>query len=233
LRQDWEKLRGQVGSVTASEEAGIESLQVYVALKEVVSELGLSAVAAGCYPHLMGKVCLAASLLGEQGIPVACEGDLNGALGMMILSRLSCQPVHNTDLLDPLLDENSIVFSHCGSGGFSLAGQPEEITLGPVRLMNCGLCCLFTAKPGPVTLLNLVPALGGYRMAVLHGQALETGMVFPGNPLRVRFEISVRDIIQWIGREGLGHHWMAAYGDWRPSLGTLANLTGLEWLSLD
>lgn len=226
----WEQIKSQVGQVTATDEAGAESLQVYLALKETTLELGLSAVAVGCYPHLMGKVCLAASLLGEEGVPVACEGDVNGALGMLLLTQLTGQPVHNTDLLDPIPDENAIVFTHCGSGGFSLASSRADITLAPVRLMNCGVCCLFTARPGPVTLLNIVPTLSGYRLGVLYGVAVETDMVFPGNPLRVRFERDYHDILAWIADAGLGHHWMAAYGDLRRPLADFARLVGCELL---
>ena len=168
---DWQVLGRQVGRVTAATDAGIESLQVAQALRATVAELGLAAVSVGCYPHLMGKVCLAASLLGEEGVPVACEGDVNAALGMLLLTRLTGQPVHNTDLLDPIPAENAIVFSHCGSGGFSLAESAAEITLGPVRLMERGLCCLFPARPGPVTLLNIVPSLG----RLSHGRAVRRG----------------------------------------------------------
>ncbi len=228
----WQELKTEVGRVTTTDDAGIESMQVYTALKETVQELGLSAVAVGCYPHLMGKVCLAASLLGEDGVPMACEGDVNGALGMLILTRLTGEPIHNTDLLDPIPADNAIVFSHCGSGGFSLAPSLVGITLAPVRLMNSGLCAVFTARPGPVTLINIVAGLGRYRMAALFGEAIETEMVFPGNPLRVRFRTDYRRILSWIAEEGLGHHWMATYGDVRTELGHLAAMTGCEWLSL-
>ena len=229
---EWRKVTGQVGRVTSTTAAGIESMQVHRAMVETIEESGLSAVAVGCYPHLMGKVCLAASLLGEAGIPIACEGDVNGALGMLMLTQLTGEPVHNTDLLDPIAEENAIVFSHCGSGGFSLAPSAGEITLGPVRLMHQGVCCLFVARPGPVTLLNTVPTVGGYRMGALFGEAVETDMVFPGNPLRVRFATDYRNILAWVAAEGLGHHWMAAYGDLRRPLSDFARMVGCDWVSL-
>ena len=230
VREGWQQLKRRVGQVCSADESGIASMRVYEAMRGVIAEAGLSAVAIGCYPHLMGRVCLAASLLAEEGIPIACEGDINGAVGMLILTHLTGQPVHNTDLLDPVAADNAIVFSHCGSGGFSLATAPAQITLAPVRLMNSGLCCLFTARPGPVTLLNIVPTLGGYRLAVLYGEAMATGMVFPGNPLKVRFRSPYPDILAWIAQEGLGHHWMGAYGDLREELSHLARLLGCEWL---
>ncbi len=234
-----EKLHAGVGQVAAAPDAVVESLQVAAALREVVQEEGLAAVAVGCYPHLMGKVCLAASLLAEEGVPVACEGDVNGALGMLILSRLCGGAVHNTDLLDPIpageqanVARCDIVFSHCGSGGFSLAADRTQIRLAPVRLMNQGCCCLFPARPGRVTLLNLVPTLPGYRMGVLYGEAVEAEMVFPGNPLRVRFDVALQALLGWIAQQGLGHHWMAAYGDWRAELRHLCALTGCEYLTV-
>lgn len=226
VKEQWEKIKEQVGNVTCSNEDGLFSLRVYAVLNNLVEEQMLNALAVGCYPHLMGKVCLAASLLGEEGIPVACEGDVNGALGMLMLTWLSGEPTHNTDLLNPILEDNTIVFSHCGSGGFSLAQAVSEVTLAPVRLMDEGLCCLFTARPGPVTLVNIIPTMESYQIGVMFGEALKTEMVFPGNPLRVRFDSDIKNIFSWIADEGLGHHWMAAYGDLTEELTDFANMVG-------
>jgi L-fucose isomerase-like protein len=232
VQKRWEAIKERVGGVKCSDGDGLESLRVYDFMKAFIEEKILNAVAVGCYPHLMGKVCLAASLLGDEGIPVACEGDVNGAMAMMILSWLSSEPTHNTDLLNPIPEDNAIVFSHCGSGGFSLAKDDSEITLAPVRLMDRGLCCLFTAKPGPVTLVNIVPTMDNYEIGVMEGMALETDMVFPGNPLKVRFELDYREVLSWIGDEGLGHHWMAAYGSFQQELADLADVVGCKFRSI-
>jgi len=229
--QRWTEIRKQVGKVICSDEDGIYSLKVYSALKSIIDDKMLNAIAIGCYPNLMGKVCLSASLLGEEGIPIACEGDVNGALGMIILALLSSEPIHNTDLLNPVPEDNAIVFSHCGSGGFSLAGCNDDITLAPVRLMDSGLCCMFTARPGDVTLLNIIPTSGGYKMAVIEGKAIETDMVFPGNPLKVQFKSNYRHILSWIAEEGLGHHWMAGYGLFEREIDELAKMIGCEIVS--
>ncbi len=229
VRDQWEDLKRRVGKVSCGDEAGVESLKFHQALSALVAEKMLDAVAVGCYPHLMGKVCLAASLLGEEGVPLSCEGDVNGALGMLMLTLLSGSPAHNTDLLDPIPDDNAIVFSHCGSGAFSLAEDSSQITLASVRLMDQGLCCLFPARPGSVTLINIVPTLGGYKVGVLFGEAIRTGMVFPGNPLKVRFDSDYREVLSWVAKEGLGHHWMAVYGDFREHLADLVGMVGCEW----
>ncbi len=63
--------------------------------------------------------------------------------------------------------------------------------------------------------IDLTKALAtrqGYQVALLEGEALPTEMVFPGNPVRVRFAQPTGDLIDWIHAEGIGHHWMIGYG---------------------
>jgi L-fucose isomerase-like protein len=210
-RARWEELRGRAGACQVADEEGQRALGVYAAVREAVATEGLSALTVGCYPHLMGRVCLAASLLADEGVPLACEGDVNGAVGQLLLYLLTGEPTHHADWLEPLPD-GTVVFTHCGSGSLSLAEQPREVVLGPVRLREQGVCALFPARPGPVTLVSLIPYRAGYQCALLEGEALSTEMVFPGNPVRVRFAQPPEALIQWIFEQGIGHHWAIGYG---------------------
>jgi L-arabinose isomerase len=144
-----------------------------------------------------------------------------------MLQWLSGRPTHNTDWLDPM-EDGTVVLTHCGSGSFTLAEKPEEIALDSVRLMGQGVCALFTARPGPVTLIGLTVTRGGYQCAMLQGEALRAEMVFPGNPLRVRFGVPCGDLIDWIHTEGVGHHWMVGYGHWAAELRAWARIVGDE-----
>jgi len=221
----WRHLCAGAGACRASEQDGVRAMQVYAAVKDLVEESDLDALTIGCYPHLMGRVCLAASLLADQGVPLACEGDVHGAVAQLMLTLLTGRPTHNTDWLDPA-GEHEVVFTHCGSGSFSLARDPAQIELAPVRLMDQGVCALFPARPGPVTLIGLLARPEGYQCALMEGEAVESEMVFPGNPLQVRFERSVGELVDWVFEEGIAHHWMAGYGhvaqevrDWAGILG--------------
>jgi len=224
-RSIWKSVCERSGSCKVTDETGLESVRIYLSIRQQVQKFGLSALTVGCYPHLMGKVWLASTLLADEGIPLGCEGDVNGAVGQLILTSLTGQPTHNTDFLEPLAD-GLIVYTHCGSGSFSLAEDPKRITLDSVRLMGQGVCSLFTAKPGPVTLINLIPRGDGYQCAVMEGEAISTEMVFPGNPLRVRFDSPLDRILEWIHEEGIGHHWMAGYGHVGKILHTWSSLCG-------
>jgi len=224
-RELWRQVLSRSAACEVSEEEGLDSMRVYAAVKELVDRHRLDALTIGCYPHLMGRVCLAASLLADEGVPLGCEGDVNGAVGQLILTLLTDRPTHNTDWLEPL-EDGSVVFTHCGSGSFALAENQGDITLASVRLMGQGVCALFPAKPGPVTLLSLLPCAEGYQCALLEGEALPTEMVFPGNPLRVRFPVSTRQLIEWIHAEGVGHHWMAGYGHVGEEIRLWASIAG-------
>ncbi len=219
------ELKRKVDSCAITNEDGISAMKMYLALKDCVRVHNLAALTIGCYPGLMGKTCLAASLLADCGIPMACEGDVNGAAGQLILTLLSEQPTHNADWLEPLPD-GSVVFTHCGSGSLSLADAGEKISLNRVRLMDQGACVLFPAKTGVVTLLSLVAGDNGYQVAMLRGEALKTSMVFPGNPVRVRFDNPFKEICDWIFAEGIGHHWMIAYGDYTKEIKAWAHIAG-------
>ena len=207
----WRELVGRAAANRVPDEDGRDSMSVYLALREIVARESLDALTVGCYPHLMGRVCIAGSLLADEGIPMACEGDVNGAVGQLMLQLLTGAPTHCTDWLNPL-EDGTVIFTHCGSGSFSLAERQSDITLAHVRLMDQGVCALFPALPGPVTLMSLIGLGGGYQCALLEGEALPTEMVFRGNPVRVRFARPVSELIDWIHAEGIGHHWMIGYG---------------------
>ena len=228
----WDDTMTKVGSVKCSRDHGVEAMRYYLVLKDLIIRYDLEGLAVRCYPELMGRVCLPFSILSAQGIVCGCEGDINNTVAMKILYELSSQPVHNTDLLYPKQEGNTILFSHCGSGAFCLAASAKDITLGPVRLADTGVCSLFPAKPGKVTLINLTGRRGTFRMSVLTGEALECGMEFPGNPLKVRFEKDIFEINERIAEEGTGHHWMAAYGDYSFELKLYCELCSIQYIEI-
>ncbi len=174
----------------------------------------------------MGKVCLGYSLLAEEGIVSSCEGDVTNALTMKLLYELSGQPVNNTDLLYLYEKENCILFSHCGSSGFSIA--EGDVELAPVRLAGTGVCSRFLMKTGSVTAVNICGHGEQFRMAVLIGKAVPCGMEFPGNPVKIHFEKSVDEINREIMENGIGHHWMVGYGDYREELRKFCRIKGIR-----
>ena len=229
----WEKIKKKVGKVHVREEDGVYSAKAYFALKDIIKENSLSGVTVKCVYDFMGRVCLAFSLLSEEGIVCGCEGDVNSLVAMLMLYELTGSPVHNTDLLAVYEEDNTSVYSHCGSGGFSLAEKKEDITLEQVRLAEEGVCVLFPARPGKVTMVNLVGRRDTYRMCVIKAEAIHTDMIFPGNPVRVRLPVPINDFLEIISKEGFGHHWMIGYGDVSKELIQLGELIGIKTVLIE
>lgn len=208
----------------------IESIKYYLAMKSLVVTYDLGALAIKCYTKYMGKICLGYSLLAEEGIACACEGDVPNALTMKLLSLLSNCPVNNTDLLYPDQKDNTILFSHCGSSGMSIAEGVVE--LAPVRLANCGVCAKFIPRTGRVTLANLCGHGDNLRLSVMLGEAVKCGMEFDGNPAKVQFEKPVLDLCEEIAEIGIGHHWMIGYGDMTEALRKFCELQKISIFQL-
>lgn len=213
-------------TVLSTKESLRESIKYYAAMKALAEEYALEALSVKCYTTYMGKVCLGYSLLAEEGIVGSCEGDVTSALTMKLLYELSGLPVNNTDLLDLNEEENSILFAHCGSSGFSIADG--EIELAPVRLAEDGVCCRFLMKTGPVTAVNICGHGDTFRMAVMVGNAVPCGMEFPGNPVTIQFEKNIYQINEEIMANGIGHHWMVGYGDFSSQLRRFCQIRGIR-----
>lgn len=225
----WNEIKSYNFNINVSDEDGILSVKNYLAFKKLSEENNISCFAVECYPELMGQVCLAASLLAKEGIVVSCEGDVNSAVAMVMLNYLSGSSVHNTDLLNPD-SENSVVFTHCGSGDFDLSKDFNEINLCPVRLQNCGLCVTFLPKFGEITLVNIVGRKNSYRISAIEGFSQETEMVFPGNPVSARFKISAEKFLDIISKNAIGHHWMIGYGNLLEELKIFADLIDVKFI---
>lgn len=216
--------------ITSSHEGMLESIKFYKVMKDYVDEYALEGLAVSCYTAYMGKVCLGYSLLAEEGVVGACEGDVTSAVTMKILYELSGKPVNNTDLLYLDDEKNTILFSHCGSSGFSIA--EGEIELAPVRLAETGVCTKFLMKTGKVTAVNICGHGEQLRMAVMVGDAIPCGMEFPGNPMVVRFDKKVADINEEIMANGIGHHWMIGYGDYAARLKNFCRIQNIPYFKL-
>jgi L-fucose isomerase-like protein len=168
-------------------------------------------------------------MLTEEGIPAGCEGDLNSALAMYLLQSFTGEPAHFGEILEVNEGENSIVTSHCGCGAPSLAARPASVTLTPVRIFHRGVCIRYPAKAAPeATYVNLTGRSGTFRMCAVAGSAVETAMVFEGNPVSFRPRVPVQRLMRIIAERGFGHHWMMGYGDVRAPLARFCAMTGVE-----
>lgn len=229
--QVWARIKTRCGKCNVPDDAGLTAARCYLALRQWTETDRLHGIAVGCYPDLMGIVCLGCGLLAEEGIVTSCEGDMNSAILTAAMHLMSGRPGHNTDFLFAHPEDNACTMSHCGNSAISLAADEAGVALEHVRLMDQGVVTLYTGAPGCVTLANLCGANDTYRLTYYTGQAVPTEMTFPGIPVKVRLDVPLDRFMRDTAAFGAGHHWMVAYGDLSQPLATFATLTGLKTLT--
>jgi L-fucose isomerase-like protein len=116
-----EDLTAAASQVLAGAEGMVQGARLYLALKELAAINGYSALAVQCWPkfqEILGIApCMAYSWLGsEDSFAVSCEGDVPGALSMLLLNELRDRSGSSTLLdmtaLDPETD--TMLMWHCG-----------------------------------------------------------------------------------------------------------------------
>lgn len=225
---EWEKVRKNAASVHSTVLAEEEvTIRYYLALKKLLKEQGFGAVTVGCYPSYCGKTCLPVALLNDEGIPAGCEGDLNSTIAMAVLHHITGKPVHFGEMCAVDRENNYILSSHCGAAPISMADQ-KGYFLYPVRLANTGVCVRYSAKAGTVTYVNLVGRKDQYRLCAFEGQAVETPLVYEGNPMKIIPRTPLSYIWDTVAEHSFGHHWMAVYGSVCKELEEFCKIVGIK-----
>ncbi|GBE20878.1 MAG TPA: hypothetical protein ENH00_12665 [Actinobacteria bacterium] len=116
-----DKLAAAASEVLTSDDFMERGARLYLALEEFALSNGYAALAVQCWPKfqdVMGIApCMAYGWLGsEDGFAVSCEGDVPGALSMLLLNELSDMPGSSTLLDMTALDlaAESMLMWHCG-----------------------------------------------------------------------------------------------------------------------
>ena len=233
VAKTWEDVRCRVGCSNVRVEDALESVRYYLAAKKLVADRELSGFSINCFPHLKAKICLAVALLNDDGIGAGCEGDINSTIWMTIATMLNGQASFNGDFLRTYRENNTILFSHCGAGAFSLAGCKSDICLKRSAETDDGLAVFYVTEPrGKVTMVNMVLGIGNMRVSSLCGEAAKDTSGYEGTPLLVKFDGDIKDMPDQVAQRGAGHHWVGIQGDWSETLRLLARMTKLDYEQL-
>jgi len=217
-----------VGGGCSAEELGVAA-RMFAALGALVEEHGLDAVNVKCQYELSKGLgctaCLALSVLAEEGVVCACEGDMPLAVSMCLLAGVTGGAVAYGDLLDVSGDE--LVLSSCGFLPPSMAsGRPQVV---PHRHEGfAGPLVSGVGQEGAATLVRLFETRGGFGLHVAEGTGL------PTQP-RMGYFPALRVALAGDADAFLAHaksqHYAFAYGCWGRALALYAELAGLELIA--
>ncbi len=218
-----------------------KAAQLYAAFRQFKEKLSLDGFAMKCWPQIGDifgvGVCSTLGHLTNDGTVAACEGDVYGAVAMIILQELSGAAPFYCDLIAFEEDENVGLGWHCGAAAVSLCAQNGCSALGLHSVMDGGnvkgVTHDFPLKRGPVTFTQLSEdSDGSYRFLIAGGEGLPTTQMLPGNPLRIRFEAPLPTLRETIIEGGYSHHYTVAYADLNAELKQLCKWLGITAVEL-
>ena len=208
----------------------------YLAMRGLMDESSLNALAIQCWPELPNVLgqwpYLAVSRLGAEGQAVSIEGDVDGAIGALIGRMLGVGPGFLSDWLEH--DENTIFLWHPGMAPLDMCnaiGCTEEPTIG---------AHFNGAKPfvvdgrlqigSDVTISRIWRCDGMYHWTAFEGRAIPPRRRITGNSLLV--EVDGGDVPQRFDRlihEGLPHHVTVHFGRRARLFRRTARMLGVKW----
>lgn len=223
-----------VGFDRTPEKNRLDHARLYKAYTDYIRENHVGALASRCWPDLFTDygtpVCAVLSLLGDDGVPAACEADIYGALSMWIGQKLSGAPAFFGDPVSLDENDNTLTFWHCGAAACSLArkdtgaeiGVHPNRKIGPAMDFGCEAC-----KDVTVFRIGRKPD-GSFRFFVLEGEALDRPKQFTGTSIVVRTDNPCLDIVNRSVKAGFEPHFTVLKGRHAAALTALADMLGVE-----
>lgn len=206
----------------------------YLAIKRMIVDEHLEAFAVRCWPELPNLTgqwpYLAMVRLTDEGYAVTMEGDIDGAVGMLVLRLLGIEPGFLTDWLEH--DDQHITVWHGGGTPASLAepvGAAHERTIA--RHFNSDKAAVvdgWIAADRPVTLMRMWSDGRGYRLMTREGVTVTPTRHLRGTVGRVRIEsVNVHDLFDQLCHEGMPHHLIVVPGHHGAILSRFGRLMGM------
>ena len=231
IDEEIKKIKNAATDITVSDDDSFNKVtRVYFALKQMREENNWDSLAVQCwsqFQELYGIApCMAYGWMGsEDGIAVSCEGDVQGAISMLLLNYIS-----NTEKSSTLLDlatfdrkADAVLMWHCGVSPRHFANEDgikwvDHSTLGRKTEKKYGIAGdqVFKAQSSTTTYLGN----NAERLLVLNSEIFNhtnkgydgTRGWFKETKLN-RLNISAENLINTLNMIGHEHHYAVGQGD--------------------
>ena len=208
----------------------------YLAMRYLMQRDRLNALAIRCWPELPDQIgqwpYVAVVRFLTEGVPVAVEGDVEGAMSLLAARLHGAKGLYLSDWLGH--DERSLTLWHAGDASLELCARPGEQCAAKVsRHFN-------NDKPGvvesqissgqEVTLLRLWHCEGCYHLLAMEGITAPVERQIKGTHGRVVFEHGdLREVFVKLCRLGMPHHLAVVQGRYADALSRFADDLKIEY----
>ena len=210
-----------------------KTLRLRAALRRFADDEQWSGAAVRCWPEMFteygGACCGAMSALGGEGLPCACEADMNGAVTSRLLQELAGAPAFLADWVDCAPD-GTAAFWHCGLAPLQMAGDAPRATIHSNR--KAPLLREFALKAGVATVARLTTARNRPALAACRAEVVNAPRPFGGTCGVLKFARPAGEVFGRVVRSGMEHHFAIVYGDVAAECAAVAEECGLPFVSL-
>ena len=221
-------------TVEPTREDLIKSARMLVACKNLLAEYEATAITMDCL-GLVGlrlidtTPCMGFSKLNDEGIPAACEADLDALLTMLLLKHSFGKPSFMNDPV-PETVKNILVAAHCTSAtrldGYGAPSEP--FILRSHSESNIGVSMQVLWRAGQE--ITLAKFQGPTKMLVGSGTVLGNVDTPPAGGCRTSVEVKMKGVEDV--RDVKGFHQLLMYGDHARELEGLCQLLGIEVIQM-
>ncbi len=213
-----------VERVGVSEGELVRALRLYIAFKRLLNPRGARALTIKCFdllPHGL-TACLPLSMLNDEGIIAACEGDVPAAITMALLKEVSGEPAFMGNVAWVSSVDGTALLTHCTA--------PTKPFLRGFRLRThyeSGIGVAVEALPAGGEEVTIA-RLDGRRKAVVAGvgEVVNSGPI-TGNACRTQVLVRLENPLALV-RAGVGNHYALVRGSWLEELKHFARMVGYE-----
>ncbi len=203
-----------------------------VKLKNFLDKNRLDALAIRCWPEFAGQYgispCAAMSLLQSEGRIVACEGDAEGALSMLMHVAAGAETPFLFDFSQVDFEDDSALFWHCGVAPCNLWDGKCVRSLDTYFAGGKGVTADFVLKSGELSILRIDSVDGKYRLFLQKATAVPMTKDLRGTYMKARFDRHVKDVLSVVVDNGIAHHASVVYGSYIEPFRIAAKIAGWE-----
>ena len=186
-----------------------EANRIYKALKVLINKYGLTALTLRCFDLVnkgCGTGCLALSYLNSENIISGCEGDIPAAISMLIMSRLTDQPIFMSNPSRINVKNNTVLFAHCTLPW----NMSEDKELDTHFETGLGIGVRGYIKQGDVTVFKLGKDADQY--FVSNGELIKSGN--EDVLCRTQATIKLENDVRYFLKNPLGNHHLISKGNY-------------------
>lgn len=199
----------------------IKAEKIYLALKRIIKNYGLTALTLRCFDILDCEKttgCLALAALNDEGIVAGCEADVPAAVSMLIGEKIASSPVFMANPASVRGDE--AIFAHCTVPckilrNFSLDSHFES---------GLGLAVAGNFAPGPLTLFKLDCL--AEKFVVAEGEIVKAEHA--QNLCRTQIRTKIVGIEEYLLKTPLGNHQIIIPGHHAEKIRQLLAVVGMK-----